>query len=215
MLNIAFEPQKENTANTYTVRHESGCTLIFGSIPVDDFVALTKTASQTDVADTQLAMVAGASVAFGPAEACRELKARYAQERAVALATAYPELPHAAITWVAHGEHGLSSLAIFRRMTRVVPYPIRAGNESAYPHDAADFRRCRLLLEQVPEWRARLAEMREVSPDWDRLIEEWDALCESLDTETPDWRTSEGQAPVTSARIRQVVRESMDDSLAP
>ncbi len=217
MLNIGLEVQKKDTVNTYTVRHESGCTLIFGSIPIDDFVALTKTASKTDVPDTQLAMVAGASVVFGPAEACQELKARYAQERAVALATAYPELPHAAITWVAHGEHGLSSLAIFRRMTGVVPYPIGAGNESAHPHDARDLRRCRLLLEQVPEWQARLAEMREVSPEWDRLVEAWDAMCETMDTEAPDWRTYAQGSGVCAkwAAIFEIMDAAMEGSGAP
>ncbi len=213
MLNIGLKVQKKDTVNTYTVRHESGCTLIFGSVPVDDFVALTKTASKTDVPDTQLAMVAGASVAFGSAEACHELRARYAQEQAAALAAAHPEVPQAAITWVAHGEHGLSSLAIFRRMTGVVPYPIGAGNGSAHPHDTWDLRRCRLLLEQVPEWHARLAEMREVSLEWDRLVEAWDAMCKTMDTEAPDWRTYAGSGVCAKwAAIFEIMDAAMEGS---
>ena len=37
-----------------------------------------------------------------------------------------------------------------------------------------DFRRCMKLLDQVPEFRERLYEMKDVSEVWSRLVDNWD-----------------------------------------
>ncbi|WP_318636719.1 hypothetical protein [Methanosarcina sp.] len=45
-----------------------------------------------------------------------------------------------------------------------------------YPHpsDPSDFGRCMKLLNQVPEFRRRLSEMKEVSEVWSHLVDNWD-----------------------------------------
>ncbi len=45
-----------------------------------------------------------------------------------------------------------------------------------YPMDAGDFGRCEALLDAVPEFRARLAEMAEVNAYWHALVLVWDGL---------------------------------------
>lgn len=44
------------------------------------------------------------------------------------------------------------------------------------PHDVWDFSLCAHLLRVVPEYRARLDEMREVSPTWSALVDIWSKL---------------------------------------
>lgn len=48
----------------YTVEHRKGCTLVFGSMPVTDLVALTKGAGD-QVMSPDLARLAGAQFAWG------------------------------------------------------------------------------------------------------------------------------------------------------
>ncbi|MFL9611017.1 hypothetical protein ACKF11_13100 [Methylobacillus sp. Pita2] len=69
------------------------------------------------------------------------------------------------------GEHvGASSSAIVTRMLN-----LQNGNRS-HPHDGSDFHRCLKLLKAVPEFKANLNLMREVSPEWDDLVDRWDEL---------------------------------------
>lgn len=73
--------------------------------------------------------------------------------------------------WLKYGEQGTSSKAIFQRM---------AGHfEMSYlshPHDPDDFKRCYKLLEIIPEWKESFHLMKDVSPIWNRLVENWDTL---------------------------------------
>lgn len=96
-------------------------------------------------------------------------------------------VPFAALQWLRSGNTGLSSVAIFGHMTGAGPD--RSGFEKwSWPIDPADFARCRLLLEAVPEWRSRLAEMGEHNVEWLRLVDRWDDISASMDSEVPDWR---------------------------
>lgn len=75
---------------------------------------------------------------------------------------------------------GVSSKAIFGVMTGKPP-----ADGFCYPHDAGDFERCFALLLAVPEWRARLPEMKIVGPEWSALVDHWselEALHESADS---------------------------------
>jgi len=49
-----------------------------------------------------------------------------------------------------------------------------------HPHDPSDFYRCHKLLELIPEWREELPKMREVSPAWAALVDNWDMLTDML-----------------------------------
>jgi len=96
------------------------------------------------------------------------------------------QISQAAIQWLANGERGVSSNTIFTHMTG-----IEATNGWGHdvPHDPADLRRCRLLLERCPEFMPQFREhMGKASPKWAALVARWDELCAVMDEETPQWR---------------------------
>lgn len=78
-----------------------------------------------------------------------------------------------AMRWAVGGDTGTSSKAIFAVMTGNPP-----KDGYCYPHDGDDLGRCLRLLTLIPEWRARLVEMRSVGPEWSALVDRWDELVE-------------------------------------
>lgn len=88
------------------------------------------------------------------------------------------QVPASALAWLAHGERGASSEAIFSRLTGI---PVSSRHSP--PYDTGDLTRCRRLLQAVPEFKARLGEMRAVSTQWAVLVDEWDALCDLADSD--------------------------------
>lgn len=78
--------------------------------------------------------------------------------------------------WWTQGERGMSSETIYAVMTSE-GIPVRRS----HPYDPDDFRRCYLLLKQIPEWRQRMAEMRPVSKAWSNLVDHWDELTAMLE----------------------------------
>lgn len=103
----------------------------------------------------------------------------------------------AAQQWILHGERGSSSNTMFA----VLSGGALAGR--SHPHDPADLKRCRLLLEQVPEFAARIGEMASVSKEWAGLVAIWPSLCATMDAEC-DWRKGQGSAPRTYRMMQDV-----------
>ena len=91
------------------------------------------------------------------------------------------------------GRNGVSTA----RMTAV------AKVESAL---RADLRRCRLLMERVPEIAERFPRMASHSLEWAALVARWDALCRMMDEEAPKWRDGTGSASHTYALMSEVIR---------
>jgi len=118
-------------------------------------------------------------------------------------------LPIGAFTmWLAQGERGLSAEAIVTRLTGV---QISRRGGSDIPYDPSDFRRCELLLRQVPLARLAFDAMRDVSPAWGRLVDAWDELVALGESEVPNAfnseRTANGKAPLMYARMAGLRRE--------
>ncbi len=90
-----------------------------------------------------------------------------------------------ACRWLAHGERGVSSETIFSVITGVAA---TNGWKYCHPYDDGDFRRCRLLLEECPEFLPLMHKVAELSPEWRRLITHWDLICLTMDKEMPTWR---------------------------
>lgn len=87
--------------------------------------------------------------------------------------------------WLRTGERGLSSEAIFSKLTGInilSPHPL--GN-APHPYDPDDFQRCEKLLRAVPDFRARLNEMRKCSKEWNSLVENWDKIVTQFEKEVP------------------------------
>jgi hypothetical protein len=80
------------------------------------------------------------------------------------------ELMFKALQWLATDDTGRSSETICFYLLGVdYLYP-------SHPYDRGDFGRCYRLLEFIPEFRLRLDELRELSPEWYRLIDNWEVL---------------------------------------
>lgn len=96
----------------------------------------------------------------------------------------------------------MSSEAIFDRMTGI---PVGHRDHLRTPSDPSDLRRCRALLEAVPEFAARLDEMATVSTQWAKLCAAWSGLCALMDEEAPKWRAGEGKCPRTWMMMSEIL----------
>lgn len=186
---------------TYTITEQNGCRLVRGVVSATDFGVICQNVPKNAVIDAHAARLLGVNFAIGPPEA---LKALIADPEVLSAARIRVEaaygagLSPAAKEWLATGQHGISAMTIFRRLTGQGPV-IR----EEHPHDPDDFGRCRLLLEQVPELRPRLNEM-EFSPVWTALVACWDELCDLMDEEAPAWRSGKKAAPRTYDRMKSL-----------
>jgi hypothetical protein len=187
---------------SYTVEKIDGCTIVTGSVPITDMVALMQAGGDDDVLDPGLAKIYGACLVCGTPAALKALKA---SERTRALANAKAEresggsgISEAAKLWLENGERGLSSETMFTRFTGIE----LDGNRDA-PMDGDDFRRCRLLLDQVPEFQAKLHLMKDVSKEWHGLVDSWQELCDVMDEEAPNWRQREGTSRRVNAKMKE------------
>jgi len=87
-------------------------------------------------------------------------------------------------SWINHGDRGLSSEAIVQRLTGV-HLSGRSWSGKDHPADPSDFRRCELLLRQVPLARLAFPAMRDVSPTWARFVDAWGELVALGEEECP------------------------------
>jgi hypothetical protein len=94
------------------------------------------------------------------------------------------------VNWLANGERGMSSEAMVAHMTG--QQIGRTRNRGDYPWDLDDFRRCELLLREVPPARTVLHDMREVSPTWARVVDAWDEIVALVEQDAPDFFTRRG-----------------------
>lgn len=113
-------------------------------------------------------------------------------------------LPMSVFTnWLATGERGMSSQAIVEHLTGVRLDEWSHGN---YPYDPDDFRRCQLLLNAVPLAGLMFPTMRDVSPQWARLVDVWNEIHEACEEEAPGYLTSKhGSAPKAYALMKRTL----------
>lgn len=176
----------------------------YGPQPISFFKDAAKLCGPSAVLDPDVARMAGATIAVGKPDDLAALRKRL-EPSAVAEQAAAPtnaSLSREAIEWLGSGERGLSSETLFTATTGV---DVLRGNGYSYPHDPADLRRCRLLLEQVPEVRADFAKVAHVHPVWEALVASWDELCSCMDQETPEWRSRAGHAKQTYKLMKQIL----------
>ena len=97
--------------------------------------------------------------------------------------------------WIARGEHGVSSETIY------AVFAVARPRRSDVPHDPDDFRRCRRLLDLMPEWRSRIEEVALAYPWYRPFTDRWDEMDRLWDEES-----SSGKCPKLYA-LMQVARE--------
>jgi hypothetical protein len=193
----------------YRIQSREGCRIVYGHMPLRDWLRLLREASDIDVLHADVARMLGATAVLGPPQGLariREQEAPAAMGRVRAqLGRAARRLKPDAVRWLAAGEQGLSSLALFTLLTGVRP-PHYGGTALDLPRSASEFRRCRLLLEQTPSLRrpllllaGRVGEPAVVP--WAALAEAWNDLCTQMDHELPHWRDQAGRAPGVNAML--------------
>jgi len=84
------------------------------------------------------------------------------------------------VDWILKGERGVSSNTI---ATVLTGSNCMSGAKMCHPYDPADFIRCARLLAQVPVFAVRINEMKEVSPQWRALVENWDAIVAAINSD--------------------------------
>jgi hypothetical protein len=201
---------ERGAASGYRVERRDGCTLIFGSMPMSEFAALANVQGNGAVLSTDLAQLTGATFAWGPSA---DVDALVAQLRAQALERLPPAEPTDPAAqqrrWLAVGEHGMSSCAIFVKLTGL-PHRM-LSDERGFPHplDPDDLRRCLLLLRAVPSLAPRIGEMAACSPQWAALAGAWDELTRLFAAELAPahWEQPPhgAMAPKTYARMRALL----------
>ncbi len=101
--------------------------------------------------------------------------------------------------WKCNGEHGTSSISIFYAFTGDM---LESENHDI-PHDPDDFRRCKQLLDLMPEWRSRLNGLMGLGRYWLPFIEAWNAMEKLYIEELPT-----GRAPKLYALMQGLVKQS-------
>lgn len=114
------------------------------------------------------------------------------------------------VEWLANGERGISSNTMFTTLTGVNTDTHSMWGNS-HPRDPADFRRCLLLLDRCPELKLLIHEMSRVSPTWKRLVEHWDEITATFESEVPQWRTIRGWEAPWTFQLMQTIIYPKDD----
>lgn len=187
----------------FTVEDRGGCLIIYGALPIEWISRFSKMIPRA-IVSPQLAHMMGANFAFGNktnverliVEVTPEAEARAKQQ------AAGRGLSDGALRWLGSGERGISSNTMFTVLTGV---DAMDGSVKSHPYDPSDFRRCRLLLDQCPEMAQHLPKMADVSKEWSGLVQNWDAICLTMDAENPDWKEKRGSYPHTYEIIKQAI----------
>lgn len=169
----------------------------YGPQPIDFFKHVTKACGKDAVVDPDVARMAGANLAGGTPDALAALRKRLeAGSLQVVRAETIGVLSPEAQRWLACGERGSSSEALFTRLSGVncTSGAFYGRADANHPYDPDDFRRCRLMLEACPELAANLRDAAGMSHQWAALVADWENICTTMDGETPGWRSPHGNA---------------------
>lgn len=102
--------------------------------------------------------------------------------------------------WLGHGKVGASSKCMALTALGAVPM------HRYHPADPSDLMRCILLLDAAPEVRDAFPVIREISPQWAVIIDNWDALRDMLIDEVGmDW-CNNTSAPLTWGRMKSLFK---------
>ena len=202
MTTLTFE--NSDTPARYTIEHRGNCVLVEGAIPAVAFSGLAAMCPKGAVLSPDTARVMGVTFAIGLPEDLMALQNSGSGNALAREQKAHPGLSADAHNWLANGRRGRSSNTIFSHLTGVDATSFGSFDT---PYDPSDLIRCRLLLEQVPSLVMLFQNMATISPAWSELVRQWDAICELLDAESPNWRSPDyrGRAPKTYAMIKQAI----------
>lgn len=108
------------------------------------------------------------------------------------------------ITWLLSDDKGLSSEFIVMHMI--------GKSRDMFPHhprDAGDLGRCLRLLDEFPEWQARLGELAAHGAVWGALVANWGLLRASLKGEGGWDSPSVAESINTNRLMNQIIRTAL------
>jgi len=118
------------------------------------------------------------------------------------------EMQMEVLNWLANGRTGISS----ETLAFWTAFGIKKDHRS-HPHDPSDFNRCLQLLVAVPALREYLPRMKEMSPEWSRLVDRWDEVERTLLEEVGlGW--SKGRQ-LAAAQTYHLMKEIIDEKRRP
>jgi hypothetical protein len=104
--------------------------------------------------------------------------------------------------WLANGERGISSEAIVSHLTGERVGPGYRGWDQ--PFDSDDFRRCEVLLREVPLARLTFPQIAGRSPIWAELVKAWDEIVALFEAETPGALVRHYRGPLSKSANRRI-----------
>lgn len=113
-------------------------------------------------------------------------------------------LSEAAIAWISSGERCVAADTVFSVVTG---HKLLKSSDYACPLNVNDIRKCRLLIESVPEIADGFKLKMAISPAWSRILEKWGEICLVMNEESPEWRKSKGAALRLNSLIQGIVLE--------
>lgn len=102
--------------------------------------------------------------------------------------------------WLKTDDVGSSS----KFMASVLSQSITISAEYAHPSDPSDFIRCRKLLLAEPALKDHIHLMSAKSAVWLSLVENWESLCELMDSECSEWASKDASYPKTYALLKNI-----------
>lgn len=115
-----------------------------------------------------------------------------------------------AYQWLASGDTGISSKAMWSVMMGQTPQPGPGGLSACHPSDAQDLGRCLRLLDLIPEWKVHIGRMRGLSKYWDALIDRWEDLTAMMTEEVGIAFDKGRRADKTYALMREILKPVED-----
>ena len=102
--------------------------------------------------------------------------------------------------WLLNGRVGCSSKVMAACFAGI------ECDEKSHPHDPDDLNRCLMFLDYVPEAKSQTHKLKELSPQWSRLVERWEDIESSFCREFGGSERVEIE-PTTYELMQSVIRD--------
>lgn len=173
-----------------------GCRVVRQPFAMGDMAKIIKGLPASAMFGINLAKRMGAVMVLGTPENLAKLEKSVKLEGSSFLEEKWrKKLGESASAWVENGSIGASSnymLFVLKGFNADAwlekGNPLERPSRVDHPHDPDDMTRCRKLLEAAPELKLTFDKMASRSPQWSVLVRHWNAICQSMDKETPEWR---------------------------
>lgn len=166
------------------VEHD-GCILVMTPIDHDLYSCLLKRFQNPVLNDYDLARLTGATLAFGHKKAIARLKEKTIREKRKEHEADLAEtgLSPEAVEWLLTGQHSKITDWFFWKTTGIKPSTPEPLKEAEQILTSWEFRQCLQLCETIPEVKAGINRLSDLSPVWKRVMRHWSTLIQALESD--------------------------------